>query len=67
MIDILDKRFLTNGFLSDKTRKIDNSILSMTIHLRSKMTIFRYIDKSIFPVRQPPPAPSTQEEAACAC
>jgi small GTP-binding protein len=25
------------------------------------------IDKSIFPVRQPPPAPSTQEEAACAC
>jgi len=25
------------------------------------------IDKSIFPVRQPPPTPSTQEEAACAC
>ena len=26
-----------------------------------------FVDKSIFPVRQPPPAPSTHEEAPCAC
>ena len=28
---------------------------------------FVVVDKSIFPVRQPPPAPSTHEEAPCAC
>lgn len=28
---------------------------------------FEILDKSIFPVRQPPPAPTAQEEAACAC
>ena len=41
-------------------RKFYSLSLCLTVHLW-------LIDKSIFPVRQPPPAPTTQEEAPCGC
>ena len=47
--------------------RMEKTIGNVRRRRRPRSTFASLLDKSIFPVRQPPPAPSTHEEAPCAC